>query len=168
MTFGPEIRLRLLSACGSGDTVAPTRPGSNSPDTALFTESMDRPDDNSEQQCSVCSRFLSKCMFDYGGDDGDDALPSADAAAESGASLFGVFSVPPLASSTHAGPKQEVKPRPSCEGRPSSLSSLGKFDSGPAGVTFGPEIRLQLLSACGSGETVAPAHPGSVPRRARH
>ena len=38
----PEIRLRRsnVSACGSGETI-----------------------DNSEQQCSVCSRFLSKCMF---------------------------------------------------------------------------------------------------------
>ena len=50
----------------------------------------------------------------------------------------------------------------SCEGRPSSSSSSsGEFDPGPAGVTFGHEIRLRLLSACGSGDTVAPTRPGS-------
>ncbi len=52
-------------------------------------------------------------------------------------------------------------------GPSSSTSSSGEFDPGPAGVTFGPEIRLQHsnVSACGSGETVAPASPGSVPTK---
>ena len=50
-------------------------------------------------------------------------------------------------------------------GPSSSASSSGEFDPGPAGVTFGPEIRLRHsnVSACGSGETVAPARPGSNP-----
>ncbi len=48
-----------------------------------------------------------------------------------------------------------------------SSSSSGEFDSGPAGVTLGPEIRLRRsnVSACGSGETVAPTRPGSVPTK---
>ena len=46
-------------------------------------------------------------------------------------------------------------------GPSSSTSSSGEFDPGSKGVTFGPEIRLRLLSACGSGETVVPTHPGS-------